>query len=27
VIIEGEFTIDDLKATRSTFAPPSLARS
>ena len=26
VIIEGEFTIDDLKATRSTFAPPSLAR-
>jgi 2,5-dihydroxypyridine 5,6-dioxygenase len=26
VIIDGEFTIDDLKATRSTFAPPSLAR-
>lgn len=27
VIIEGEFTIDDLKAPRSSFAPPSLARS
>jgi 2,5-dihydroxypyridine 5,6-dioxygenase len=27
VIIEGEFTIDELKAPRSAFAPPSLARS
>ena len=27
VIIDGEFAIDDLKAARTAFAPPSLARS
>ena len=27
VLIDGEFAIDDLKATRAAFAPPSLARS
>ena len=27
VIIDGEFVIDDLKATRSQFAPPSAARA
>ncbi|MDX6561703.1 MAG: 2,5-dihydroxypyridine 5,6-dioxygenase, partial [Gaiellales bacterium] len=27
VLIDGEFAIDDLKATRPAFAPPSLARS
>lgn len=27
VIVDGEFTIDDLKAARPAFAPPSLARS
>ena len=27
VIIDGEFVIDDLKAARSRFAPPSAARA
>jgi hypothetical protein len=27
VIIDGEFVVEDLKAARHTFAPPSVARA